>query len=565
MLNPLDYLTDTKKDRIIDGALTRLASAAESAGSNRLAESLRKLRNDTPFIEDVAAGLGRALTRFSEEWEVIDPEVVAVVQDGELWESGDLLGDLCTILMRPLAISGPEFRRMADVICDASPGAADERITEALTRLITIVREELFAHSHLQGVHELYLRVESANREAAILEELRAIHQDNTTVLTYVASQLTQASRPMISGDTQGLGRDNPTPVGSGSGTGTLRRIELSDEPLPDIITPSIDSARVVAVSYAPLVGEEAASWLQRTQSDITHSIEIADFTMQEIIARSLLENDFGIPELAASGHYILGEAQRLQADFVDNAIDRDRLLGAATESYSIAAELNPKSARSHRGLGRVYEVKGDVGVALKLYSRARLKALDAFAESGEPPSSEAAHEVLRSTRHYASCMSQRLAGDLQGPSARDSSIRQLHGVILESEELHRSILPRFAAQSDWMYIEWFMGLVALAKSYSVVEDVQHAWVSLLYALSARMAMMDPNRSRLSPVERGNLTWWCNTAKTVKLQNTSSRNGVEKLAEGVARDDASMVWINMQDLVWPVQAPWSPRIGRKPA
>ena len=79
------------------------------------------------------------------------------------------------------------------------------------------------------------------------------------------------------------------------------------------------------------------------------------------------------------------------------------------------------------------------------------------------------------------------------------------------------------------------------------------------------MAMMDPNRSRLSSVERDNLTWWCNTAKAVKLQNASSRNGVERLAEGVARDDASMVWINMQDLVWPVQAPWSPRMGRKPA
>lgn len=565
MLNPLDYLTDTKKDRIIDGALTRLASAAESAGSNRLAESLRKLRNDTPFIEDVAAGLGRALTRFSEEWEAIDPEVVAAVQEGELWESGDLLGDLCTILMRPMAISGPEFRRMADAFCDALPGIADERVTEALTRLIAIVREELFVHPHLQGVHKLYLQIESANREAAILEELRAIHQDNTTVLTYVASQLTQASQPAISSDKHELDKDKLPLIAGGGDSRTLRRIEVLDEPLPDILTPSIDSAGALTASYAPLVGEEAALWLQKIQSDITLSIETADFEMQAAIAGRLLENDLGIRELAASGHYIRGEAQRLQADFVNNSVDRDRLLDAALESYGIAAELNPSSARSQRGLGRVYEVKGDVGKALNLYSRARLKALAAFAESGEPPSSEAAHEVLRSTRHYASCMSQSLAANLLGPSARDSSIRQLHGVILESEDLHRSILPRFAAQSDWMYIEWFMGLVLLAKSYSVVEDVQHAWVSLLYALSARMAMMDPNRSRLSSVERDNLTWWCNTAKAVKLQNASSRNGVERLAEGVARDDASMVWINMQDLVWPVQAPWSPRMGRKPA
>ena len=561
MVGPLDFLTDTKKDRLIDAALTRLANTAEGAGSNRLAESLRSLRNDTPFIEDVAAGLKRALIRFSREWRARDPEIVAVLEDSRFWESNDLLSELCAILIRPLATNDTEFQQLRIALNQASPEVEDWRIDEALARLISLVREELFSHPQLQGIHELYLQVESVNRQGAMLEELRTIHQDNTAVLKLIKSQLGQSERAMITGTPRGISGEVTTHGRVSSG---LAGETLAGLPLPDVLTPSLNDSDLVRISYTPVVGHEAASWLQSIQSDITHSIEIADFSAQEAIARRLLENDFEMPKLAASGHYMLGEAQRLQADFVSNSAERGRLLNAAADSYSTALDLDPDSARSRRGLGRVYEVKGNIGNALKLYSRARLKALDEF-ESDELSNSEAAHEVLRSTRHYASCMSQRLAEDVQGPSARDSSIRQLHGIILGSEDLHRSILPKFAAQSDWMYIEWFMGLVLLAKSYSVAQDIQRAWFSLLYALSARMEMMDETALSLSAVERGNITWWCNTAKTVKLQNPSSRVGVERLAESVAKDDVRMVWVNMRDLVWPVQAPWSPQIGRKPA
>ena len=112
------------------------------------------------------------------------------------------------------------------------------------------------------------------------------------------------------------------------------------------------------------------------------------------------------------------------------------------------------------------------------------------------------------------------------------------------------------------MFIEWFMGLVLLAKSYAVVENMQRAWLSLLYALSARMAMMDPAKASLSAVERGNLKWWCDTAKNVKVSDLSFQDGVERLAESVFTNDVSAAWINMQDLVWPVRPPWSQHLGR---
>jgi hypothetical protein len=153
--------------------------------------------------------------------------------------------------------------------------------------------------------------------------------------------------------------------------------------------------------------------------------------------------------------------------------------------------------------------------------------------------------------------LSQQIREDPHGPSARDSKLRQLHGLILESEELHRSTLPKFAAQHDWMYIEWFMGLVLLAKAYATVADHQRAWLSLLHALSARMAMMDPVRDRLSPVERGNLIWWCGTAKAVKPPMVDFESSVAGITEAVTIGDVRAVWMYMQDIVSPIQSPWA--------
>jgi len=553
-LNPLDFLTDAKKDRLIDAGLTKVADAAEKSGAARLAQALRNLRNDTPFIEDVAGGLQKALIAFSVEWGNSDPEVVSAIQQPSIWESTEILSDLATILLSPAEIRGPEFDRMSELITAAAPGGVNDRVTVVLEWLISKAREELFTHPKLQGVHSLYLQAQAVDRQVDILEELRAIHRDNTVVLSAIAPKLSPESIQAISGSSK------PPPQsisGHPAWNRTFHRGELPGTPLPDVLTPSVRGSGRISLAYEPVIGTEGALWLEGIQSDITRSIETADFVMQEKIVERLLENDFGIASIKACSYYMLGESKRLQADFVKTEPERVRLLAAAADAYSAAWELDPASARSQRGLGRVHEVSGDLGKALKLYARARASALNAFEESGEPPSSEAAHEVLRSTRHYASCVAQRIRTDQQGAAARDSNLRQLHGVILESDELHRSILPRFAAQSHWTFIEWFMGLVLLAKSYAVVQDFQRSWLSLLYALSARMGMMDPVKASFSDVERGNLTWWCDTAKSVKVSDLNFRDGVERLAESVLTDNVSVAWINMQDLVWPVRPPWS--------
>ena len=561
MINPLDYLTDSIKDRLINAGLTKVADAADAAGSTRLAQSLRRLRSDTPFIEDVAAGLSRAIESFSVGWQATDPELVALVEDVTLWKTSDFLADLASVLVRPNATRGPEFERMKETLGAASPGISDHRLSEGLAYLLGKVREELFTHPKLQSVHALYLQITNVEGQIAILEELKAIHRDNSAFLAAISSRQNEDRGQLGSGDarpsvnTARVGIATPTVLG---GTGYMH----PDEPLPDVLTPPLSGGRTVAAAYELLVGREAALWLEGMQVSVTSSIERGNFAEQEEIARQLLTSGLGITDINTAGYYMLGEAQRLQADFVGNQLIRERLLSLAAESYSTALDLAPGSPRAMRGLGRVHEVQGDIGKALNLYRKARITALHAHADSGERLSSDAAHEVLRSTRHYASCLSQRIYDDQQGPSARDSSLRQLHGIVLESDDLHRSILPRFAAKQHWMYIEWFMGLVLLAKAYLAVQDFRRAWTSLIHALSARMAMMDPARTFFSPVEQGNLLWWCSTAKAVKLPLGDFDRGVECLADSVARGDAPGAWVNMSDLVYPVRPPWVPQPER---
>ena len=555
MLDPTALLTDSIKTRLIDTGLTKLADAADSAGSTQLAQALRRLRSDTPFIEDVSAGLGRALESFSADWENRDPELVAVIGDASLWQSTDLLGDLATTLMRPTSGHGPEFGRMKDALTSVAPHIPDDRLAEGLDFLINKVREELFDHPKLRDVHSLYLQVVNAERQTAILEELRAI-KDNTAALAMRAPEVNRRGissvRPRLeaSKSARALPAVSPAP-----------KVKSADETpsgrLPDVLTPCLDSSQLIVPSYLPVVGKEAAFWLDGVLASITDSIEKADFVGQKAMADRLLANNLGLRSLEASAHYMLGEAQRLQADFIDSFDEREQLLDLAIESYSAALELDTTSARAQRGLGRAHEVKGDLGSALALYEKARISALHMLAEEEQSVSSETAHEVLRLTRHYAAALSQRIRDDPHGLSARDSKLRQLHGLILQSEELHRSILPRFGAQADWMHIEWFMGLILLAKAYVVVGDSQRAWLSLLHALSARMAMMDPTKAAFSSVEYGNLIWWCGVARGVKPPMADFDEAVERIAEAVTTGDTPAAWLYMQDVVSPIRPPWA--------
>lgn len=562
MINPLNYVPAQVKTRLIDNVLTKLAEAVDASGSPRLARTLRDLRSDTPFIEDVAEGLGRALESFALHWQGRDPQFTAIlVAETEIWKTPEFLGGLAASLMRPIGAPSPVLDDMTRVVLVAVAGRVpDDRVTRGVGALLSMVREELFAHPKLQAVHSLFLQAFAVSGQVAILEELRAMRRDNVAALT----TLRPADDVTVPALTSNVGTLSGCVAGTTSGIPLIVRVtSKTTRRMPDVLTPALTGQPMVAPAYEPVVGREAAAWLGTIQDRVTGSVETADFKAQQRIAEELLQHDVGLPSLTSSAYYLLGEARRLQADTMASDKDRSQLLNAACDSYGTALDLDETSPRALRGLARIQEVRGDIGGALKLYEQARIGALHAYVAHGGAPESDSSHEVLRSTRHYAACLSQSIIDAPSGAWLRESQRAKLRGSVLESDDLHRDILPRFAAYSGWMRTEWFMGLVLLAKSYAVIGDQIRAWLSMLHALAALMGIMDPTRHSFAPTEPGNpsrwhrLLWWHSTARIVRSPMSDFDRLIEVIGDAVQNDDATAAWLCMQEIVQPIRSPWS--------
>jgi hypothetical protein len=323
----------------------------------------------------------------------------------------------------------------------------------------------------------------------------------------------------------------------------------------PDVLTPAIDAHDLLIPAWTPIVGVEAAQWLGEVQQRVTRSIEQADFVTQEGLARELLAAGLPGDDLRASGFYLLGEAKRLQADFSDPDV-RASLLADAADAYGSALEING-SVRALRGLGRVQEVQGDVGGALETFRRARVSALQAYADGRGGAKNEAAHEVLRATRHYVACVCQASLDSRGGaPIIRHSKIVQIRGAIAESHELHHEILPRFSTNARWRQIEWFMGMVLVGRAYAVVGDHIQSWLCFLQALTARMEMIEPTRKNFTSIERGNLLWWLRSAQATQSPAPDFSSQLEVLDSALRSDDTSVAWQLMHDIVRPIRHPW---------
>jgi len=565
-MNPLAYVPDKVKSRLIDKGLSKLAEVAERNGSPKLANALRDLRSDTPFIEDLSAALSRAMVSFEWKWRARDALLTEIIMtETELWRSTDFLGLLAGSLLQPTDGVGSDLWEMRNALAMVVAGRVPEdRVTAGLEALVAAVREEMFAHPKLYEVHTLYLQKAMLAGQVAMIEKLSDIQRDLASIERASQSGLTGASAPLSlpaapPRKQRGPEADGPpTPAAADEIVPTVHTVHLVTRPsvphLPDVLTPVFDGRCPIVSSYAPVVGEEAARWLGDIQMRVTDTIEQANFAAQQRIAKDLLAEDLGIIELRASAYYLLGEATRLQADFCDDGA-REQLLDAATDAYGAAVDLNG-SIRALRGLGRVREVRGDIAGALRLYGRARAGALLAYTDGGDAPDSEAAHEVLRATRHYVACASQASLASPTGLPVPHSKLTQFHGAIAESCDLHYTILPGFSASTRWMQIEWFMGLVLLARAYTVVGNHHQSWLCLAHALDARIGMMDPAQPSLSAIERGNLLWWLRCARAVKAPVPDFDAQLDLLDAAVESGDTSTAWVTMCDIVWPIRPPW---------
>jgi nucleoside phosphorylase len=287
---------------------------------------------------------------------------------------------------------------------------------------------------------------------------------------------------------------------------------DSTDSDFVDLWTPGL-SKKYFLANYGQLVGPDYAETLWSYSRKAIKAVEDGNFGMKLRLGRMLRSEAHEWAPLEAMGHYLSAEGNRLLADLSTDSTKQSQLLVEAAEDYQTATILFPADPRPKRGLGRLYEVQGDIGKALSLLEEAKalsLLRLSQIDRADLPLKPHVAHEALRATRHLIHCLLEVRRTNKLSEWNREHKTRQLVGYIVECENLHRELMPLFRSQERWWLIEWFMGLVFLARAWGAVGDRARMTSTLLHALHTKRRSM-PHTS-LSPVDRINLQWWLDVA-----------------------------------------------------
>lgn len=279
-----------------------------------------------------------------------------------------------------------------------------------------------------------------------------------------------------------------------------------------DLWTPGLGK-KLFLSSYAPIVGNDYAGELWSYSRKAIKAVEDGDFSMKLQIGRTLHTEVSEWVPLRAMGHYLAGEGNRLLADLDANRSRQLTFLTKAAEDYQAALFLFPSDPRPLRGLGRLLETRGEIGEALPLLEEAKamsLLRLSKLSPTDRRLRPDAAHEALRTTRHLIHCLLEIRRTNKLSEWNLEHKTQQLIGYIVECENLHRELMPHFRQQERWWLIEWFMGLVFLARAWGAVGERARMTLSLLHALQTKRRSM--SNSRLTPVDRINLQWWLDVA-----------------------------------------------------
>lgn len=543
-----DWIPEKWRQKAIDAALQKAAEAAEKAGlPSEVSDTLRSLRTDTPFLEDMAQALGRATDLMAR-----DPAVRAEVSDFLAHEcqtsERDILHHLEALLFTVAETNQAALQDFVSALESRSPETIERtELAHAVSVWAHLLRQQLWAHPKLIAVNDLLMQYTQALATQRLTDQMSGLTGELSALRHTVRDLGTKLPARAVARE---LAPSPPTARPAGKSNASTTHLQL-----PDILTPNVTGSDTLS-SYAPVVGEEAASWLASVQERVIHTIENAEFEQQDTIAEEILAADLGLPELTVTGHYLQGEARRLMSDMARDPRIKGRLQAEAITSYETALDLAPGETRALRGLARTLEVQGDIGKALTLFEDARIRALSAFRDGASRSQNGVIHEVLRSTRHYAACIVDAIDQNPRSEWSRELGLLQLHGLVAESDQLHRGTLTRFAGSSDWIDIEWFMGLVLLAKGYSRVGDSERAWRTLLFALMARVRMFNPQATSRSAVELANLNWWCTTALRIRDLTPQAIMLVSALQEAVHSEDPFEIETASQSLISPIAPPW---------
>jgi len=344
--------------------------------------------------------------------------------------------------------------------------------------------------------------------------------------------------------------------VGGGSQAPTLSVFTADPNAPPlDLWTPGLSRAEIIA-HYSPLVGDDTAHQLVVLSESAIAAVGGGDFAAQLAIGQRLIALDTGNKYLQAEGTYLSAEGYRLLADVEPTPSLAAELQQKALEHYRIASELLPEDPRPLRGIGRTLEVQGEYDDAFRAFTDAKGICLRHIARSGVGLRPDVAHETLRTTRHLIHCLLDIRSTNPLTDWRRENKTRQLEGLLFESENFHRELLPQFRHNQSWYLIEWFMGFVFLARAWGEVGNSECMQRSLAFALDARRKLMN-HEEPLSNIERSNLRWWIAVAKE-RATSFAPRTWqlIEQLSESLDSGDSRVVYRLIDDILLPTTAPW---------
>ncbi len=141
-------------------------------------------------------------------------------------------------------------------------------------------------------------------------------------------------------------------------------------------------------------------------------------------------------------------------------------------------------------------EVRGRYDEALEYFWKAKGLCLLGLASAGPKERPDLAHEVLRTSRHLIHCLLDIRRTSPSSPWNRENKRQELQGYILECENLHRELMPVFKAEEKWSTIEWFMGLVFVAKAWAAVGNQEKMQAALFKRLCFGGSTEADGRSR---------------------------------------------------------------------
>jgi len=326
----------------------------------------------------------------------------------------------------------------------------------------------------------------------------------------------------------------------------------------PDLWTPG--HAKAVLVShYEELVGQETANELWTLSQAGVSAVAGGDFARQIVLGEKLVELAPNIDFLKAKGTYFAAEGLRLLAVLEKDSQKADEMQNLALEKYHSASDVLPQDPSPLRGIGRTLQVMGKYDEALAYYVRAKGLCLTGLASADAEVRLDLAHEILRTSRHLIHCYLEIMATNALSLWNRENKRHELEGLLVECENFHRERMPAFRTAPSWWLIEWFMGLVLIARAWAQLGRPDRARTCFVHALDARRKLLG-NEGELNAVERDNLRWWLATARDSSAGfDSHSRDLIERMGSAIESGQLECIRRIIDDLLLPMLPPWNER------